>query len=535
MEFGKKALQELSFTDLQADQIVSSLFGGSGLLKDHALNYRDPYEVIVDHLPHLVFLKNVDSVYLNCNQQLADFLHIKPSDIVGRTDLDFFNEQQAMNNRHEDMLTLEQGIPRQYMQEYNKNDVKSFLQITKIPIQDKSGKNLGILGILFEISDAVTFYEILENNRLQKVLVAENNQDVFYKINFGGKDGFISENVVTLTGYTPEEELGRTYEDRVAPRSLPVLNNLTSFFHELKKRPVCIKDRSLYYQKADLELNRKDGKTVWVESINTLFFSSSGVPAGIIGMYRNINDRKLMEFRVQETLEKSRQIGRAQAQIISTLSHEFRTPLSILQSNLQMLEQYRNKLDDKYLDDIFDLSLEALKAMNHTLDNISFLAKNQKGAFILNPEELNLGQFLKKLIRELVCIPEYNHRIVSSIKLARTHYQLDPVLMKHIFINLLINGLNYSAPTQKVEIRVEDQGGQLRFHIKDHGIGIPEEDLNKIFESFFRAGNVNGVKGSGLGLAIVKECVSLHGGKIRISSQVNQGTDVEVLIPVADE
>lgn len=535
LQLGKSVIEEMADSDSQFEEIFNRFFPQKDSARSHPLNYKDPYQIIVDNLPHKVFLKNLDSVYLTCNRQFADFLNISQSDIVGKTDNDLFPDALAMQFQYEDRLTLEQGSPCQYILEYLKNDRKLFLQIMKIPIHDKNGKNIGIIGVIFEITDTISFRKIVEDGKLHKDLIAENNSDVFYKIDYNGADNYISKNIIRLTGYTQEEQLQMRHDEFIEKDSVKVFDDLMNFYMDALKGKVSPEDRPKYYRRADIELKLKDGGTVWVESVTNLYFLSTGEVNGIVGIYRNIHDRKMLEFKVQETLEKSKILSQTQSQIISTISHEFKTPISVLQSNLQLLVKHRNNLNDSLLDDIFDLSLEAIQAINSTLNNISFLAKNQKGAFNLAKEEINLNQFIKKIVRELVCIPEYSNRIIFTNKLNRTHFDLDPKMMKHILTNLLINGLNYSLAPRKVKLNVEERSDHLHFSVKDEGIGIPEEDIEHVFESFYRAGNVNGIKGSGLGLAIVKECINLYDGKIKVASKRDEGTEVEFTIPICHE
>ncbi|MCX6225750.1 MAG: PAS domain-containing sensor histidine kinase [Bacteroidia bacterium] len=531
LQLGKSAIQQIADTDHQSDRLLSSLFPDRIFAESKQVSFKDPYQIIVDNLPHMVFLKNIDSVYTTCNKQFADFLDTSQSDIIGKTDIDLFPETLALLFQYEDKHTLDQGIPCQFVQDYRKDDQKRFFQITKIPIQGTSGKNLGILGIIIEIADIILFKKIVEDGQSPKDLIGENDHDVFYKIDQCGVGSYISKNIIRLTGYSQEEQLKMSHAEQLERESVKVYNELMSFYSDVLKGPISAEDRPKYHRRVDLELKKKDGTSVWVESANYLYFSSTGEIKGIVGMYRNINDRKMLEFKLQETHEKLKLLSKAQGQIISTISHEFKTPISVLQSNLQLLSKRRNNLDDNILDEIFDLSLEAIKVLNGTLNNISFLAKNQKGAFNLVTQEIDLNQFIKKLIREIVCIPEYANRIICSVKLNKTHFQLDPTMMEHILMNLLINGLNFSSPRKKVRLGVEERPDHLFFSIKDTGIGIPEEDMDRIFESFYRASNVKGIKGSGLGLAIVKECVTLQGGNIRIFSIPDEGTEVEFTIP----
>jgi signal transduction histidine kinase len=107
----------------------------------------------------------------------------------------------------------------------------------------------------------------------------------------------------------------------------------------------------------------------------------------------------------------------------------------------------------------------------------------------------------------------------------------DQRLLQHIFTNLLSNAVKYSEPERAVRFEIESKGTEIVCVIRDQGIGIPEADQEWLFNAFHRGQNVADRPGTGLGLVIVKRCVDLHGGKIRIESQLGKGTAVIVRLP----
>ena len=108
---------------------------------------------------------------------------------------------------------------------------------------------------------------------------------------------------------------------------------------------------------------------------------------------------------------------------------------------------------------------------------------------------------------------------------------LDERLLRHILLNLLTNAVKYSEPDQHVVFNARSEAGSIKFIVEDHGIGIPEDAQEQLFEAFQRGSNVGNRHGSGLGLVIVKRCVDLHGGTIEIQSRVGVGTTVTVALP----
>jgi signal transduction histidine kinase len=118
-----------------------------------------------------------------------------------------------------------------------------------------------------------------------------------------------------------------------------------------------------------------------------------------------------------------------------------------------------------------------------------------------------------------------------SVHGSQLHARFDDKLMRHIFGNLLSNALKYSPAGGTVDFEVRADAHAFTFVVRDQGIGIPEADVPRLFETFHRATNVGNIVGTGLGLAIVKRSVDLHGGTIGVRSTLGQGTVFTVTLP----
>jgi signal transduction histidine kinase len=161
------------------------------------------------------------------------------------------------------------------------------------------------------------------------------------------------------------------------------------------------------------------------------------------------------------------------------------------------------------------------------LDELLLIGTSELGGFEFVPSPLNLSQFCVNLVQEFN-LGEHQ-RISFNIepnqaKYLTFNYLLDQKLLRHILTNLLSNALKYSSDQVKFNLIYTQTSVSLS--IQDKGIGIPPDDLKQIFESFHRGKNVGKIPGTGLGLTIVKKAVDIHGAKIKIKSQLNQGTIV---------
>ncbi|MGQ4648192.1 ATP-binding protein [Lyngbya aestuarii] len=241
-----------------------------------------------------------------------------------------------------------------------------------------------------------------------------------------------------------------------------------------------------------------------------------------------------LQAELYQALAQEKELNELKSRIISTISHEYRTPLTIISSSAEILEAYRHKLDEsKQLK-----HLERIKiAANHLTDlvnDVLFLSRVEFEKLEFQPEFIDLVSFFRELVEELqVGVNEAHQLIFTSSGECRQFYG-DTKLLRQIFTNLFSNAFKYSPNGGKVSIQLICETHQVILQVGDQGIGIPPEDQGKLFDSFNRGKNVGTIAGTGLGLSIVKKCVELHNGKILVESVVGTGTTFTVSLPLRE-
>lgn len=247
---------------------------------------------------------------------------------------------------------------------------------------------------------------------------------------------------------------------------------------------------------------------------------------------RNITIRKEAEIALQHMLQKEGELSRIKTHFISTVSHEFRTPLSAISSNLEMLEMYDKKWTDEKKSIAFSRIQESLSQLISLLDSLSIVAKDQTGKFRLNPAEFDLEALCRVIISDNLLIYDNQVEIKFDYRIPRKSVVMDKELLRYIFNNLISNALKFSPSHSTIQVIITKTGTRdIEFRIEDEGVGIPEKDLALIYEPFHRGENANEYPGSGLGLSIVKRCVETHLGSILIESKPGKGTRVVVHLP----
>ncbi|BAY19430.1 Chase sensor signal transduction histidine kinase [Anabaenopsis circularis NIES-21] len=254
----------------------------------------------------------------------------------------------------------------------------------------------------------------------------------------------------------------------------------------------------------------------------------------ILGLCMILENQWIKRERIRDlesSLAQEKKIGDLKIQLFSMISHEFRTPLSIILLSAQLLrESLENLVDRQQLKNIFRIQSSA-KIMNHILTDILILTRAEAGQLDFKLQVINLENFCLNLVEDLQLFARTANMIrfqkIGSIFKAN----FDERLLYSILSNLLLNAIKYSNNETEIYLILKSEADMITFQVIDQGIGIPLAEQHKIYEPFYRCQNVENIAGTGLGLAVVKKCIELHQGKIIVESKVGTGTTFTIMIP----
>ncbi|AFZ19434.1 hybrid sensor histidine kinase/response regulator [Allocoleopsis franciscana] len=340
-------------------------------------------------------------------------------------------------------------------------------------------------------------------------------------INSGGQFVFINSVAVKLFGATsPSDLIGKPILDRVHPDYRQIVQEQIRQILEQGKPVELMEQKFLSF----------DGTVIDVEVAAAPFIYQQQPAVQVV--VRDIRTRKKAEEELRKMLEKERELSELKSRIITTISHEYRTPLTIILTSAEFLEKYSHKItEERRL-----LHLKRIQTSSkHLADLVSdvlFMGQAEADRLKFNPIVLNLEVFCREVLEEIRFSIDNQAVIIFVVKGNCTQACLDEKQLRQILINLLSNAIKYSPKGGTIQFNLECQENVAVFRIQDEGIGIPTEDVSQLFESFHRASNVETIPGTGLGLAIVKKCVDSHQGKITVNSVVDGGTTFTVTLPL---
>ena len=286
--------------------------------------------------------------------------------------------------------------------------------------------------------------------------------------------------------------------------------------------------------KIEVNFKTEQNKTIHIE------FDCFIAPTEIKDFYncvyigRDVTARKKAEAKIRKSLAREKELRQLKSGFISMASHEFRNPLSsilLCAQNLSGNDSLSQSESEFYLKSIQDAALN----MNSLLEDILVLSKAESGKQKLKPELINLRNFCWQIVQELTSI-YVDKKVNFNYLLSSDAVNFDRATLRHILNNLLSNALKYSPTGKPVDLTISKSSKPegITIEVRDRGIGIPKKSQKHLFESFYRASNVDSTPGTGLGLSIVKKAVELCQGSITINSQLNKGTNIVVKLPIKE-
>jgi len=249
----------------------------------------------------------------------------------------------------------------------------------------------------------------------------------------------------------------------------------------------------------------------------------------------DITERKRAEAELRKTLVREKELGQLRTSFVSMVSHEFRTPLGIIQSSAEILDDYLERLSSQERTEHLKSIQANTRRMAALMEEVLLLGGFDAGKMQFRPAPVDFRALAARLIEEVRSATESRCPVELTVGSNSMRIHADERLLRHIFSNLLTNAVKYSEAGQSVHFEISRDGPDMVGVISDRGIGIPESDREWLFNAFHRGRNVGSRPGTGLGLVIVKRCVDLHRGRVSVESSIGQGTRFSVRLPVFQE
>ena len=485
------------------------------------------FDQLAMHSGTIIWEVDAQGLYAYVSHVSETVLCYRPDEIVGQMhfyDLHPESEREAFKkaafavfDRKETFLNLENAAQ-------TKDGRQVWLSTNGIPLLNGDGTLRGYRGSDTDITDRKRMEETLRESEEKYRSLSNNIPDIIYSLDKMGNAVAVN-NVTESYGYAVDEILGNPFTDIIHQDDREMVG--TSFLK-------AIEDHREYTRGLQFRLLAKDGSASWVELTSHMRFDEQGHYLQEEGVIRDITDRKRAEEELRKAKEYAETANKAKSEFLSSMSHEIRTPMNAIVGMADLLTESELTADQRiYAETLRNAGENLLELINGILD----LSKVEAGLVVLEKTEFDLTSTLHKVCDlmslklkgkgiSIACAPLHN---IPNTLIG------DPQRLMQIFINLVGNAMKFTEQGE-ILLGVETINGnldladketvELRFYVKDTGIGIPPDKVELIFEMFTQADSSTTRKygGTGLGLNISKHFVELMGGRIWVASEVGKGS-----------
>jgi PAS domain S-box-containing protein len=382
----------------------------------------------------------------------------------------------------------------------------------------------------YQVRDQIEAMQRAEERLARDAMLLANVRDSVIVTDLNGVVTFWNEGATRLFGWTADEMLNRPYADRLPePSRTEVakwIGNIASGGGEFEGEWLDV---------------RKDGSTVWIEATTRLIYDGQGVPLAIMGVSREITERKRADQEREQFLESERtaraeaeRASRMKDEFLATLSHELRTPLNAILGWSQILAGGSKDAED-LAEGLRTIERNA-RAQTQIIEDLLDMSRIISGKVRLDVQQLDLAAVVREAMATAKPAADAKGiRVEAVIDASAGTMSGDPNRLQQVFWNLLTNAIKFTPKGGQVQVRLKRVNAHVEVSVIDNGEGISPEFLNHVFDRFRQAdaSSTRQHGGLGLGLSIVKQLMELHGGEVRATSPgIGMGATFTVTLPL---
>lgn len=481
---------------------------------------RDLLRGLIEAVPDYIFVKDRQGRFILSNIAHARAARAEtPDALIGKTAEQVFAPELAAQYRADDETVINSGktitVERQTVDATGK---PIWVTTIKTPLYNAYGKVIGVIGISRDITKRKSAEDQLRQSEARYRQIIETAHEGVWIVDDNRRTVFVNPHLAAMLGYTVKEIEGRLVSDFLAPEA----DIHTAQYLERRRQGLS--------DQYDSQLLRKDGTTLDVIISASPMYDYTGAYVGAMAMITDISDRKRALMREQE-LAFERERSKMMHSFISTVSHDFRTPLAILNTSMYLLRRITDPQKREERLNLIETQVNRLTVLLDAFTEVAQISDGSNNLFMV----VEINEMVSQVVemyqeaasrkqQQLTFTPAVNLPVVQGV----------PEHLQRVLREVLDNAVFYTPEGGQISVQTCSEASQVIIEVKDNGIGIDPEDMPHIFDYFYRADRSRQTTsgGPGLGLSIARSIIENHKGSIEVTSAPGHGSTFRICLPI---
>ena len=518
----------MGYYDRDVHEKEEKFLGTIGIIRDiskqkEAEESLNQYKQIVENVDDALFIKDLESRYILVNKKILEmFGNIPEEKIIGKNDKELMPLEDAMVNINDDQEVFKTGSIKKHVKKNNISGKDYWFSATKIPLKDKNGKIIGLIGVARDITELISAKNDLIAERERLIVTLRSIGEGVISVDKKGKIILINKITEKLFGINQEEAIGKSYNKVFNILDEKARRKWKSFFNKILKS-----GKAVRIFEHTIPAGREGKERILSVNCAPIFNKDRQI-IGVVAVLSDITEEKKME----ENLIKAQKIE-SLGILAGGIAHDFNNFLTGILGNISVAKASVD-LKKEIFNVLTDAENASISARNLTKQLLTF----SKGGTPIK-KKVAISELLKSTVyfalsgSNLKC----KYHIPANLELT----DLDESQIFQVINNLIINAEQSMPEGGEINISAENiilksdndfflkPGKYVKITIQDYGIGISKEHLLKIFDPYFTTKQ----KGSGLGLAVCYSIIKRHNGHIIVESELGKGATFDIYLPAS--